>query len=177
MRWDQILWEEALKVQYRVDSCTKTICWGSSSSVGIFPGSQLEPEEAPELGVGFPGTREAGGSTCSRRHRWVPSWFWVRCQILGCGVVHQGCSQITGRHPWFWKTSAPPSPQATPGDLVAPLRTRPHPMGFTYLTGGGQSRPRGQEEPWMRGLALRAPSHGRHIPDCILHAAHGIHSL
>ena len=94
-----------------------------------------------------------------------------------CRVVHQGCSQISGRYPWFWKTSAPPLLQATPGDLVAPLRTRPHPMGLPYLTGGGRSRPRGQKEPWMRGLAPRAPSDGPHIPDCILHAVHGIHSL
>ena len=94
-----------------------------------------------------------------------------------CRVVHEGCSQISGRHPWFWKTSAPPLLQATPGDLVAPLRTHPHPMGLTCPTGGGQLHPRGQEEPWMIGLAPRAPSCGPHIPDCILHAVHGIHSL
>ena len=51
----------------------------------------------------------------------------------GCGVIRRGCSQISGRHPWFWMTSAPPLLQVTPGDLVAPLRTRPHPMGSTYL--------------------------------------------
>ena len=94
-----------------------------------------------------------------------------------CGVMHRGCSQISGRYLWFWKTSAPPLLQVTPGDLVAPLRTHPHPMGLPYLTGGSRSRPRGQEEPWMRGLAPRAPSHSLHIPDCILHAVHGIHSL
>ena len=100
---------------------------------------------------------------------WVPD--------PGCRVMHRGCSQISGRHPWFWKTSAPPLLQVTPGDLVAPLRTSLHPMGLTYPTGGSQSHQRGQEELWMRGLAPRAPSHGPHIPDCILHAVHGIHSL
>ena len=95
----------------------------------------------------------------------------------GCGVVHQGCSQISGRHPWFWMTSAPPLPQVTPGDLVAPPRTRPHLMGLTYLIRGSRSRPRGQVGPWMRELAQGAPSHCPHIPDCIPHAVHGIHSL
>ena len=70
-----------------------------------------------------------------------------------CGVMHRGCSQISGRHPWFWKTLAPPLLQVTPGDLVAPLRTCPCLMGLPYLTGGGQSCPRGQEQPSMRGLA------------------------
>ena len=31
--------------------------------MGIFPGSQLEPEEAPELGGGFPWPGVGGGST------------------------------------------------------------------------------------------------------------------
>ena len=94
-----------------------------------------------------------------------------------CGVMRRGCSQISGRHPWFWKISAPLLPQVTPGDLVAPHRIDPHPMGLTCPTGGDRSHPRGQEEPWMKELAPRAPSCGLHIPDCILHAVHRIHSL
>ena len=80
-----------------------------------------------------------------------------------CGVVHQGCSQISGRHLWLWKNLAPPSPQVTPGDLVAPPRTCPHMTGLTCPTGGGRLHPRGQEEPWMRELAPRAPSCSLHI--------------
>ena len=59
---------------------------GSSSSMGIFPGSQLEPEEAPELGVGFPGTRVAGGSTCPGGTGGSPLGFG-----LGAGSWMQGC--------------------------------------------------------------------------------------